>query len=106
MLQVEQQWCYLTHSWEEKGVHTFPKGIFPKVIIIARLEYEFAYYNSGVKRFNPYTTRTLPSYFHLYLDCEIVVSDFKLQLCYYAYFRTNTLKKDLNPLFSTQLWVN
>ena len=27
----EQYWYYLTHSWEDKGVHTFPKGICPKV---------------------------------------------------------------------------
>ena len=26
---------YLTHSWEDKGVHTFPKGICPKVNVIA-----------------------------------------------------------------------
>ena len=35
---------YLTHSWEDKGVHTFPKGICPKMNIIARLENELAYY--------------------------------------------------------------
>ena len=37
---------YLTHSWEDKGVHTFPKGICPKVNVIAWLEYEFTYYDS------------------------------------------------------------
>ena len=45
---------YLTHSWEDKGVHTFPKGICPKVNVIERLEYELAYYDSAVH----YTTRT------------------------------------------------
>ena len=44
----------------DKGVHTFPKGICPKVNIIARLEYELAYYESTVHRFNHYTTRTPP----------------------------------------------
>ena len=39
-------------------VHTFPKGICPKVNIIARLEYELAYYDSAVHRFNHYTTKT------------------------------------------------
>ena len=34
------------------------KGICPKVNIIARLEYELAYYDSAVHRFNHYTTRT------------------------------------------------
>ena len=56
----EQSWYYLTHSWEDKGVHTFPKGICPKVNVIARLEYEVANYDSAVQRFYHYTTRTLP----------------------------------------------
>ena len=54
---LEKQY-YLTHSWEDKGVHNFPKGICPKVNVIARLEYELAYYDSAVHRFNHYTTRT------------------------------------------------
>ena len=57
---LEEQWHYLTHSWEDKGVHTFPKGICPNVNVIARLEYELAYYDSAVQRFNHYTTRTPP----------------------------------------------
>ena len=51
---------YLIYSWEDKGVHTFPKGICPKVNVIARLKYELAYYDSAVHRFNHYTTMTLP----------------------------------------------
>ena len=47
MLLEEQQWYYLTHCWEDKGVHTFPEGICPKVNVIARLEYELAYYDSS-----------------------------------------------------------
>ena len=42
------------------GVHTFSKGICPKVNVIARLEYELAYNDSAVHRFNHYTTRTPP----------------------------------------------
>ena len=60
ILLEEQYWYYLTHSWEDKGVHTFPKGICPKVNVIARLEYKLAYYDSAVRRFNHYTTRTPP----------------------------------------------
>ena len=60
ILLEEQLWYYLTHSWEDKGVHTFPKVICPKVNVIARLEYELAYYDSAVYRFNHYTTRTPP----------------------------------------------
>ena len=46
--------------WEDKGVHTFPKGTCPKVNVIARLEYELAYYDDAVNRINHYTTRTPP----------------------------------------------
>ena len=60
ILLEEQSWYYLTHSWEDKGVHTFPKGICPKVNVIVRLEYELAYYDSTVQRFTHYTTRTPP----------------------------------------------
>ena len=41
-------------------VHTFPKGICLKVNIIERLEYELAYYDSVVHRFNHYTTWAPP----------------------------------------------
>ena len=38
-----------------KGVHTFPKGILPKMNVIAGLEFELAYYDFAVHRFNHYT---------------------------------------------------
>ena len=47
-------------SWEDKNIHTFPKGICLKVNVIARLEFEFAYYDSVVHHFNYYTMRTPP----------------------------------------------
>ena len=34
ILLEEQYWYYLNHSWEDKGVPTFPKGICPKVNVI------------------------------------------------------------------------
>ena len=37
---IEQHWYYLTHSCGNKGVYVFPKGICPKVNVIARLELE------------------------------------------------------------------
>ena len=55
ILLEEQYWYSLTHNWEDTGFHTFPKGICPKVNVIARLEYELAYYDSAVHRFNHYT---------------------------------------------------
>ena len=38
----ELLWYYLTNSLEDKEIHTFPKGICPKVNVIARLEFELA----------------------------------------------------------------
>ena len=38
------------------------------------------------------------------LECDIVVSKFKLPLVYYVHFRTNKLKKGMNPL-STSYWL-
>ncbi len=55
------KWYELTHSWEDKGVHTFPKGICLKVNVIGRLEIELDRYDSAVHCFNHYTTRT-PQY--------------------------------------------
>ena len=46
----KQKWSCLTHSWEDKGVHNFSKGICPKVNVIATLEFEVAYYESAIQR--------------------------------------------------------
>ena len=60
-------------GWEENvWIHAFPKGFelvspspFPttKVNVIARLEYELAYYDSVVDRFNHHATRTSRHFF-------------------------------------------
>ena len=34
-----------SHCWRDEGVHTFPKGISPKMKPVARLEFELAYYD-------------------------------------------------------------
>ena len=60
IVQEERLWCYLTNSWGDKRVHTFPKGVCPIMNVIAWLEYELAYYDSAIHRFNHYTTRTPP----------------------------------------------
>ena len=49
ILQEEQQWNYLTHSWKDKGIYAFPKDICLKVKKIALLEFELAYYDSAVQ---------------------------------------------------------
>ena len=35
-----------------KAVHTFPKGICPKVIVIARLQFELTYNDFAIHHFN------------------------------------------------------
>ena len=55
---------YFTNSWADKEVHTFPKGICPKVNVIARLEFELAYYDSANHRFNHEAT---PLFFSVFV---------------------------------------
>ena len=49
ILAEEQQEYYLIHSWGNKGVHAFPKGISPKVIIIVWLEFKITYFKVAVQ---------------------------------------------------------
>ena len=77
---LEEQY-YLTHSWEDKGVHTFPKGICPKVNVIARLEYELAYYDSTIHRFNHYTTRTPPCWKWIIFSHNLSICVFNVDQC-------------------------
>ena len=44
------------HNRNDKAVLTFPKGICPKVNVIAWLEFELAYCVYAVQRFYHYTT--------------------------------------------------
>ena len=40
------------------------------------------------------------------LDCNIVVSEFEPESCYYIQFQTNTLEKGMNTLFSPAMgWI-
>ena len=45
----KQQLYYWTHSWGDKVVHNFPKGISPKVDVIARMWPELAYCEPAVQ---------------------------------------------------------
>ena len=104
ILLEEQSWYYLTHSWEDKGFHTFPKGICPKVNVIARLEYELADFDSSVHHFNHYTTwillsllsnnNNLPAviWFQLFLIL-IICSDLWFQV---IQFNTNNFQTNLH----------
>ena len=65
ILLEEQSWWYLTNTRLNKGVNAFPQGICPKVNVRVRLEFELAYDDSAVDRYNHYTTRT--PIFHLHM---------------------------------------
>ena len=74
ILREGQSWYDLTHSWEDKEVHTFSKGICPKGNVIARLMFEPAYYDFTVQHFNHYLTQsctlTIKPRGHLQNDLE------------------------------------
>ena len=52
----EQQWYYLTLSWEDKGA-PFPKGINPKLYVIVWVEFELAYFEAVVQHFNHWVSK-------------------------------------------------
>ena len=64
--------------------------------IIARLEYELAYYNSSIHRLNHYTTLTPRRVKAKVLDCGRVVSS-NSSCSLNIHFRIYTLKKVLKP---------
>ena len=41
-----------------KGVHTFPRGISPKVNVVVRLEFELTYFEVAVQPFSHYVIGT------------------------------------------------
>ena len=77
VVEEQQQWYYLTHSWEDKGVRTFPKGICPKLNTITWLEFELACYNSAVQCFLPLHHKDTP----LLLSCLAL-----FLICFYLYY--------------------
>ena len=60
ILVEEQQLNYLTHSWGDKDVHTFPKGISPKVNAIMCLDFKLSYFEVPVLHFSHFTIGTSP----------------------------------------------
>ena len=48
ILIEKQLWYFLTHSYRDKRVHTFRKGISPKVNVIVRLENEIVFYDVAI----------------------------------------------------------
>ena len=61
ILLQEQQWYYLTHSWEDMEVHGIPKGICPKVNVIARLEYDLTTIPQSIALRRPQTVHIYPT---------------------------------------------
>ena len=111
ILQEEQKWYYLTHRWEDNGVHTFPNSICPKVNVIAWLEFELTYYDSTVQHFNHYATGTPPWRYEavhtfskgicpkgnviVWLEFELTYYDFAVQ--HFNHFTMKTIA----PLYSS-----
>ena len=54
-----QWWCYLNNIRGDNKVHTFPKGINPKVNVIARLEFRLANYDVAVQHVNQCAVETV-----------------------------------------------
>ena len=52
---------YLTDSWKDKKIYTFPKGFSRKVNVLAQLEFDLAYIVPAVQHFSHYFMVTLSS---------------------------------------------
>ena len=56
-------------------IHTFPKGISPKVNVIALLEFELAYYDVAVQHIShgdsQYNVYKYGNLFHLFLNIKL-----------------------------------
>ena len=48
----------------DKGIHTFPRGIYRKVNAVEYLEFEFVYYAVKVQHISCYTTE--PPFYRFY----------------------------------------
>ena len=77
-LQDHKPSHYLTHSWWDKGVHTFPKGISPNVNVIVRLEFEVAYLEVAVNYFSHDTMQIPPGFKYSYLTSIILFNNIHL----------------------------
>ena len=54
ILVERQKLNYLTHSWGDNRVYTFPKSISLKVNTIVQLEFELTYYNVTIQLISYY----------------------------------------------------
>ena len=60
-IPVEEQYLYYSsHSWRDKGVHTFFKGISLKVNAQLWLEFKLTYYDVTVQCVSHYAMGTTP----------------------------------------------
>ena len=55
--------------------------------------------NTSIKRKSPGIVANM-------LHCDIIVNEFKLQLCYYILFQRNILGKGMNPLIPPSYGLN
>ena len=54
----DEEWYFLTHRWEDKGVYNFAKVFYRKMIVRGRHEFEQVYFYSTVQHFYHYTAGT------------------------------------------------
>ena len=75
ILVEEQKWYCLSKSKEDKAVHTIPKSL--KVNVMARLEFELAYYDFTLQHVRYYTL----------LNFTVIMSFYKILLNYKLKFK-------------------
>ena len=71
-LPQRQKWYYLTHNFGKRELAPFP-WVSPKVNVIARLEFELAYYNVTIQHVSHYTTWPAPSFMMIAWGLDILL---------------------------------
>ena len=107
--KVEQSWEWSIALPYTFGVVSIQKGTLePPLTKVANFTYfiRFQVFQSNIKNLKTSIQRRIFCVLVTkVLDREIEVCLFKLQLCYYVHFRTNTLRKVMKPLIPPQLCV-
>ena len=91
--------CYQTQNLEDEGVHTFPKGISPKVNVIAQMEFDITRYDIAGQYVSHYATVILRVY---YTSISTFLAQLFLKRCFCT--RSCRITNNLNLIYLTHRW--
>ena len=91
----------ITYIWENKGIHTFPRVIRPKVNVITWLEFELGYFDVVVQVIRHHATGTPSSMYKCQsmrkYEYEAVQKQYIYIVLLWLFYGTSTLLGYLMP---------